>query len=54
MFGPMGFGTLFDVLDILLSGNAIVTAVGGFITGLILFGIGAIIGLLGDIRRNAR
>jgi hypothetical protein len=54
MFGIVGFGTLFDVLNILLSGNMIVTAAGGFITGLILFGIGAIIGLLSDIRRNTR
>jgi hypothetical protein len=54
MFSAVGYGTLFDMLDTLLSDNAIVTVAGGFLLGLIVFGIGSIIGLLGDIRRNTR
>jgi hypothetical protein len=42
------------ILSTLLSNGVVGVALGGFIIGLVLFGIGEIIGLLSNIRRNAR
>ncbi|MDR1082427.1 MAG: hypothetical protein LBL27_00985 [Coriobacteriales bacterium] len=43
-----------NIFDRLVENGALIVILGGFILGLIFFGIGEVIGLLNDIRKNTR